>query len=248
MADIHIGLSGFSYKPWQGPGRFYPEDLKSTEFLRYYATRYRVVELDGIWYRFPSEKTVQSWIDQTPSTFLFAPKAHRSITHIHRLKPEAYPSVQFLLQRLDPLRTSGRLGPILLQLPPNLRRDDARLQAFLDRLSKDVRWAMEFRHASWHAPEVETLLQAHGIAWAAVETDDTPAERLNTAGFCYIRLRRSAYRDSDLEEWGGWLKQQAADGRDCFVFCKHEDEGSPWVWADQLAEIIGSSRERSASS
>jgi len=248
MADIHIGLSGFSYKPWQGPGRFYPEGLKQGEFLRYYSTRYRTVELDGIWYRFPSEQTVHSWIDQTPSNFLFAPKAHRSITHIHRLKPESYPSAQFLLERLDPLRTQGRLGPILLQLPPNLRRDDDRLQAFLAQLPKDVLWAMEFRHASWHAPEVEALLRTHNVSWAAVETDETPAERRETAGFCYVRLRRTAYSDKDLGEWAGWLKQQAMEGRECFVFCKHEDEGSPWVWADQLTEIIGNSRERSASS
>ena len=248
MADIHIGLSGFSYKHWQGPGRFYPEGLKPKEFLRYYATRFRAVELDGIWYRLPTKETVQSWIDQTPFHFRFAPKAHRTITHLQRLKPEALSFVHALLERLDSLRTTGRLGPILLQLPPNLRRDDDRLGTFLGHLPTDVRWAVEFRHASWSAREVETVLRTHGIAWAAVDTDESQAERRNTADFCYVRMRRSDYVEKALEEWAGWLKQQAVQGTECFVFFKHEDEGSSWIWADQLTEIIGNSRERSASS
>ena len=248
MGNIHIGLSGFSYKPWQGEGRFYPEGLKAKEFLRYYATRYQAVELDGIWYRLPSKETVQSWMDSTPSRFVFAPKAHRSITHLQRLKPEAHPFVETMVERLDLLKRSERLGPILLQLPPNLSRNVDRLGSFLDRLPKNMRWALEFRHASWNVAEIEALLRHYGVAWASVETDEQTAERRETADFCYVRLRRSGYSDGALGEWASWLNQQAASGKECFVFFKHEDEGSPWIWADQLTEIIGSSRERSASS
>ncbi len=237
MARVHIGLSGYSYKPWQGPGRFYPTDLKTTEFLGYYATRYDTVELDGIWYRLPSEQAVRSWIERTPLRFIFAPKANRLITHIHRLKPDALPIVRLMLDRLDSLIQNERLGPILLQLPPNLRRDDERLENFLNNLPKHGRWAMEFRHDSWNVPEVEALLRSHGIAWATVETDEIPAERRDTANFRYVRLRRSEYGETQLAEWAEWFKAERDTGKDCFVYCKHEDEGSPWIWADRLLAL-----------
>lgn len=237
MARLLIGLSGYSYKPWQGPGRFYPIGLKPTEFLSYYATRYETVELDGIWYRMPSEATVRTWIASTPSHFLFAPKVHRQITHIHRLKPEALSVVHVMLDRLAPLRERGRLGPLLLQLPPNLHRDDDRLGNFLAQLPRQVRWAMEFRHPSWNAAEVEELLRRYSVAWALVETDERQRERRNTASFWYTRLRRSEYSEKALAEWAGWLKKELDKGHDCFVFFKHEDEGSPWVFADRLIEL-----------
>jgi uncharacterized protein YecE (DUF72 family) len=237
ISRIAIGLSGFSYKPWQGPGRFYPETLKAAEFLRYYAGRYTTVELDGLWYRLPSEKTVLSWIDQTPAYFLFAPKAHRQITHIHRLKPDALSFVRLMLDRLAPLREGGRLGPVLLQLPPTLRRNDDRLEGFLKQLPTATRWAIEFREASWNAFEVETALRSHGVAWVAAETDEAPAERRDTADFWYVRLRRSDYTEAALAEWADWVKAQVGKGKECFIFLKHEDEGAPWIWADRLIEL-----------
>jgi uncharacterized protein YecE (DUF72 family) len=240
MRRIHVGLSGYSYKQWQGPGRFYPEDLKPTEFLAYYAHRYDAVELDGTWYRMPSDQMVRTWLEHTPAGFQFAPKAHRQVTHIHRLKQEAHESLRFMLDRLGPLQASERLGPVLLQLPPNLRRDDDRLDAFLKELPAGFRWAIEFRHASWNAADIETLLKAHNIGWVAADTDETPAERRNTATFRYARLRRSDYSDLMLAEWADWFKEASRREEHCFVFFKHEDEGSPWRWADRLIELVNS--------
>jgi uncharacterized protein YecE (DUF72 family) len=234
MADIHIGLSGYSYKPWQGPNRFYPSTLKQSEFLRYYAGRYDTVELDGVWYRFPSQAAVQAWIDQTPPGFLFCPKAHREITHYKRLSSESLPTVEFMLQRLAPLASARKLGPILLQLPPNLKQHLDRLATFLEGLSRDHRWAIEFRHESWHTKETEDLLRQYHIAWASVETDDRPAEHRDTGEFLYARLRRSEYSQPDLDKWVGRCVEMRRNGKDCFVYCKHEDEGSPWTWADHL--------------
>ncbi len=239
MVHIFIGLSGYLYKPWQGPGRFYPEGFKSSEFLRYYATRYRTVELDGVWYRLPTEETVRSWIEQTPPTFLFAAKAHRRITHMSRLKPEALSFVHLMLDRLAPLADSRRLGPILIQLLPTLRRDDACLADFLGKLPQGFRWAVEFRHDSWGVTEVEKLLTRHEVAWAVADTDERPADRHDTASFCYVRLRGSEYDETALAEWAEWLKNEAQAGKECFVYFKHEDEGSPWVWADRLLESTG---------
>jgi uncharacterized protein YecE (DUF72 family) len=239
MNPIHIGLSGYSYKPWQGVGRFYPEKLKSAEFLRYYAARFKTVELDGLWYRLPSEQMVQGWLEQTPSSFVFSPKAHRQITHMHRLRPDALAFVQVMLDRLAPLVEHKRLGPVLLQLPPNLRRDDDRLKTFLEQVPRTTRWALEFRHESWHVPEVEELVRDYGVSWVAADTDESPAQIRDTADFWYVRLRRSQYTEATLAEWATRFTDMARRGKDCFVYCKHEDEGSPWVWADQLIEMIG---------
>ena len=239
MGSIHIGLSGYSYKPWQGAGRFYPEKLKSTEFLRYYAGRYNTVELDGLWYRLPTEQMVRGWLDQTPSSFIFTPKAHRQITHMHRLRPDALTFVQVMLDRLAPIVEQQRLGPILLQLPANFRRDDDRLNAFLVQVPRTVRWAVEFRNESWHAPEVQALLTHYGVSWVAADMDDSPAHICDTADFWYVRLRRRDYDDGALKEWAAHLNEMRRQGKDCYVYCKHEDQGSPWIWADRLIALTG---------
>ena len=103
MGAAHIGLSGFSYKPWQGEGRFYPPGLKQSEFFAFYSRRYETVEIDGSWYRMPGEAAVEQWRDASPPGFTFCFKAHRSITHIHRLKPECQESLRFLVKRIGPL-------------------------------------------------------------------------------------------------------------------------------------------------
>lgn len=240
MSDgrVLIGLSGYSYTPWQGEGRFYPPRLKQAEFLRHYATRFPTVEMDGIWYRIPSEQAVQNWLALTPSSFVFAPKANRQITHIHRFKPEATKHLQRMLERLAPLSQAGRMGPVLLQLPPNFQRDDDRLGAFLSTLPRDVRWAIEFRHPSWHAREIERLLRDFSVAWAIAETDEASPARRQTAPFWYVRLRKSRYDDAAIGSWAEWIRRETTEGRDCYVYFKHEDEGEPWVWADALRTAI----------
>jgi len=237
MAQAHIGLSGYSYKPWQGPGRFYPPGLTPVGFLGYYTTRYDTVELDGVWYRLPSEKAVTDWLASTPPQFLFAPKVHRQVTHRLRLKPECYDFIKVMLDRLQPLAAANRLGPLLIQLPPNMKRDDNRLVAFLEQLPTSLRWAIEFRHESWHEPAIEALLQRFNVSWVAADTDERPADCRDTADFWYVRLRRSAYDEGTLEEWAGRFRKMVGLGKSCYVYCKHEDDGSPWIWADRLREL-----------
>ncbi|MBX3329852.1 MAG: DUF72 domain-containing protein [Nitrospira sp.] len=236
----YIGLSGYSYKAWQGPDRFYSPDIKPTDFLRYYATRYRTVELAGVWYRLPSEKTAQAWCIDTPPHFIYAPKAHREITHIRRLKPEALPMLMAMLQRLEPLYKAGKLGPMLIQLPPNLKRDDGRLERFLGALPTTHQWAIEFRHESWQADEIERILRRFSVAWAAVETDEHEAEHRDTAPFRYVRLRKTKYGQAELRRWAERFQNASQQGQDCFVYCKHEVEGSPWIWADELNRLLNS--------
>jgi uncharacterized protein YecE (DUF72 family) len=242
MAQAYIGLSGYSYKAWQGPGRFYPPTLKQAGFLGYYATRYDTVELDGVWYRLPSEKAVADWLAATPPQFIFAPKVHRRISHRSRLKPEGHDFIRVMLGKLSALASAKRLGPLLIQLPPNLMRDDDRLSTFLDQLPANVQWAIEFRHDSWHDTTVETLLRRFNVSWVAADTDERPAECRDTANFWYVRLRRSAYNEGDLAEWAGKIRKMVDEGKSCYVYCKHEDEGSPWVWADRLRELARNER------
>jgi uncharacterized protein YecE (DUF72 family) len=242
MGVAHIGLSGFSYKPWQGEGRFYPPGLKQSEFFAFYARRYETVEIDGSWYRMPGEAAVEQWRDTSPPGFTFCFKAHRSITHIQRLKPECQESLRFLVKRIGPLLVAGKMGPIQVQLPPNLKRDDERLDSFLAEAPKDheglpLRYAVEFRHESWHAPEIEEVLRKHGAAWIAAETDEAPAQIRQTADFGYARLRKSEYSDDDLRAWADRFR---AFPGETFVYCKHEDEGAPWIWADALRAMLSS--------
>jgi uncharacterized protein YecE (DUF72 family) len=237
MAQTHIGLSGYSYKPWQGPGRFYPSTLKQKDFLRYYAARYDTVELDGVWYRLPSEKAVADWIALTPPHFLFAPKVHRQITHRSRLKSDSYDFLRVMLDRLMRLASAERLGPLLIQLPPNFKRDDDRLARFLEQLPASAKWAIEFRHDSWSDAAVEALLKQYNVSWVAADTDDRPAECRDTADFWYVRLRRSAYGEPNLQRWSESFRKAVDAGKSCYVYCKHEDEGSPWIWADRLLQL-----------
>lgn len=236
MGRVHVGLSGFSYKPWQGEGRFYPPELKQTEFLGFYAGRYETVEMDGTWYRMPSEEGVLKWLDGTPAGFTFSPKMHRDVTHMKRLKPETYDSARFFVGRLKPLLEAGKLGPILVQLPPNMKRDDERLSAFLAELPTEFRYAFEFRHASWNDDAVAAILAERNAAFVAADTDEAEAVRRDTADFAYARLRKCVYDDETLDAWGASF---LASGKPTWVFLKHEDEGSPWVWADRLRRTVG---------
>ncbi|HWP31993.1 MAG TPA: DUF72 domain-containing protein [Fimbriimonadales bacterium] len=233
--NLHVGLSGYSYKEWQGEGKFYPKNLKQNQFLEYYATQFDAVELDGTWYRMPSEKMVSEWNRATPEGFQFCPKAHRDITHIMRLHPESIRSLQFMLSRLEPLKKAHKLGPILIQLPPNLKRKEGLLENFLKDIPEGV-WAIEFRHDSWNIPEVENLLRSYEIAWAMVETDEKEAMYKDTARFVYVRLRKSDYSDKELKDWAKRLK---SIGKDCYVFCKHEEEVTrPWEWGKKLLKYF----------
>ncbi|MEO7454503.1 MAG: DUF72 domain-containing protein [Fimbriimonadales bacterium] len=228
---VHVGLSGFSYKPWQGEGRFYPNELKAKEFLGFYSERYNAVEMDGTWYRMPTEAGVAGWKLATPEAFSFCCKVHRDISHMRRLKLESLESLKFMQERLKPLDDAKKLGPFLVQLPPNMKRNDERLSEFLSAAPKEHRYALEFRNETWHALEVEAILREHNAAWVAAETDEAQAIKRDTADFAYVRLRKCEYDSGELRDWADYFKSLA---KPTYVFLKHEDEGSPWIFADEL--------------
>jgi uncharacterized protein YecE (DUF72 family) len=228
---VHVGLSGFSYKPWQGDGRFYPKELKQKDFLKFYSGRYDTVEMDGTWYRMPTEAAVEVWKQNTPNDFTFCCKAHRDISHMRRLKAECQESLKFMQERIAPLANANKLGPLLVQLPPNMKRNDERLAGFLASAPRTHRYALEFRHESWRSDDVEAILREHNAAWVAAETDEDPAVKKDTANFAYARMRKSQYDPGEIKEWANYFKSL---GKPVFVYLKHEDEGSPWIYADEL--------------
>jgi uncharacterized protein YecE (DUF72 family) len=168
--QIHVGTSGFSYKEWKGS--FYPEDLKNADMLRFYAERFSSVEINNTFYRMPKAAMLEGWAGQVPPGFLFVLKASQQITHRKRLR-EAGEPLDYLLKAASVL--GERLGPVLFQLPPSLRKDVVRLRDFLALLPEGHAFAFEFRHETWADDEVRDALRERNAALVCAPTPRTPA-------------------------------------------------------------------------
>jgi uncharacterized protein YecE (DUF72 family) len=224
LPKLYVGTSGYSYKEWKG--LFYPEKIRPREMLPYYASRLSAVEINNTFYRLPKASVVESWKEQAPPGFRFSVKASRRITHIKRLK-EAADETKYLLQTVALL--GDRLGVVLFQLPPNMKKDTGRLAVFLDLLPENLQSAFEFRNDTWFSEDVFELLKVKECALVASDTDEKPLGKImSTAGWGYLRLRRTNYEEADLSEW---LRRVCAeDWKDVFIFFKHEDSGTgPWL-------------------
>ena len=228
-----VGTSGYSYPKWKPS--FYPAKLPARQMLGFYATHFRAVEINASFYRLPAASTLAGWAADVPADFHFALKAPQTITHIKRLKEVEEPVAAFLAVAAT---LKERLGPLLFQLPPNFKKDAARLRAFLGLLPAGCRAAVEFRHASWFDDEVFGLLRDHGAALCvADESDDLPVPVVATAGWGYLRLRRPDYDDAALAAWAERLAAQPWCER--YVFFKHEDTGTGPRFAAKLLELLG---------
>ncbi len=231
---LHIGTSGFSYKEWKGS--FYPADLPQAKMLAFYAERFSTVEINNTFYRMPNEGTLAGWTRQVPAAFRFVLKAPQRITHQKKLA-DAGDDVRRLFDAAAAL--GDHLGPVLFQLPPYLRADAARLEAFLGELPEDRAVAFEFRHASWDAEPIRGTLAGRRIAVCAADTDESPVSALPpaTAPWGYLRLRRAAYEAADLERWAERIAAQPWE--EAWVFFKHEEEGKGPAFARMFAEAAG---------
>ena len=212
------GTSGFAFKEWKGP--FYPDDMKDDAMLGYYASKFSSVEINNTFYRLPKEKVLLDWAAQVPEHFTFAIKASQRITHHTRLKAESAELVDYLLKTTSAL--GSRLGPILFQLPPNLKKDLDRLRIFLERMPTDRRYTIEFRHESWFDDDVFAALRERNVALCISEQPDFQTPVVATASWGYLRLHRFDYDEPMLAEWSTRVKSQPWD--DAYVFFKH-DEG-----------------------
>jgi uncharacterized protein YecE (DUF72 family) len=215
---LWAGASGYSYKEWKGP--FYPQDLAADDMLAWYSQHLNTVEINNTFYRNPKREVLAKWAETTPATFRFAIKATRRITHDGRLKVDAVAEpLSYLYGSLEAL--GAKLGAVLFQLPPNLKKDVPRLTDFLALLPPDHRAAFEFRNVSWFDDDVYAALEATGASLCFSEREDNaPPPLVETAPWGYVRLRLENYSDDDL---AGWAARLAATGwKEVFAFFMHE--------------------------
>jgi uncharacterized protein YecE (DUF72 family) len=241
---VLVGTSGFSYKEWKGA--FYPEKLKNADMLRYYGERLPTVEVNNTFYRMPKRSMLEGWRAKVPEPFRFVLKASRRITHQARLK-DAEDAVQFLFRQANAL--GDRLGPVLFQLPPFLKKGAQRLSAFLDTVPEGRRVAMEFRHPSWYDDEVFDVLRAHDAALCVSDFEDEEdrdkaAPLVATASVGYLRLRGESYTDEELSRWAQRILEQPWER--AYVFFKHEEEAAAPQLALRLMDALGSHAVRPA--
>jgi len=194
--QLLAGTSGYSYKEWLG--HFYPEKLPASEMLHYYAERFPTVEINNTFYRMPAESMLAQWTEQVPDHFLFTLKAPRRITHENRLR-DSEANVTEFLRRADVL--GSKLGVLLFQLPPFLKKDMPRLVDFLALLPSGKPVAFEFRNASWQDDEVYDALKSRAAILCVTDTDEGDTPFVATADCGYVRLRRTHYDDSELRAW-----------------------------------------------
>ncbi len=226
MEPVHIGCSGWNYRSWRE--QFYPAGLPTRCWLAAYARRFRTVEVNATFYRLPTRDTVEHWIEQTDSGFLFAVKASRYLTHVKRLS-EVGEGIARFYERIEPLARERRLGPVLWQLPESFARDDDRLAHALAQLPPG-RHAFEFRHPSWFTTDVYALLRERGAGLVIGDHPDRPfQEHVATTGWRYIRLHygarghRGNYSERELEGWarrlGAWRRRE-----ELFVYLNNDWE------------------------
>ena len=236
MARLFAGTSGFAYTQWKP--LFYPAKLPAARFLEHYAQRLNAVEINYPFRHMPSASTLENWVTATPPGFLFAMKAHMRITHVLRLK-NADEATRIFLRSIDPLRATRRLGPVLFQLPPQMRCDLELLGAFLDLLPGDLRYAFEFRHATWLADDVYRLLERRNIALCVAESEKFEVPEVITADFVYYRLRKPEYTDEDIAAMAARARELLGQGRDLFLMFKHEETPEGALHAEKLLQIGG---------
>jgi len=231
----YIGTSGFAYHDWAP--RFYPADTPRDGLLQAYSERLSALELNNTFYHQPSARAITRWVAATPADFRFVVKAQRGGS-MRALGTAAAETVAWLI---GPYRLFGeRLGAVLFRVPENVRRDDDRLGLLLEAWPEDIQLVVEFQDPSWQADEVFDLLGRHSAILGATDLDEHPPPDLRLTGRqIYLRLRRTAYTDSDLAAWADRLSVFLDAGTDCYVFLRHDADGTSAVQAQKLLELLG---------
>lgn len=229
--SLYVGTSGYFYKEWKG--KFYPKELSEKDMLRYYGEQFRTVEINNTFYRMPKPSVLEAWAAEVPVDFKFILKAPQSMTHVKRLK-DIGDSVSYFLETAKSLK--GRLGALLFQLPPNLKKDLLLLHDFLELLPLDQRVAIEFRNQSWFEDPVFDMLREYQVQLCIAEAEnDLQIPFVSTANWGYLRLRRSDYSDTELKKWAKQV--HGTNWQDAFIFFKHEDEGKGPEMAKRFLEL-----------
>jgi uncharacterized protein YecE (DUF72 family) len=236
MPQLLVGTSGWAYPSWK-PG-FYPEKLAQAKFLTYYATQLNTVEVNLTFRQLLKDTTAQKWIAQTPDYFRFTIKAHQVITHIKRLK-NAEEFLARFVGTIEPLLQAGKLGPVLFQLPPNMKADAKLLEDFLVTIPKGLRAAFEFRHASWFADDIFSCLKQHNRALCVAETEERVTPDVVTADFCYYRHRKPEYTSDERNALLRRMQEHIDAGRDVYTYFKHEETPQGAQYAVEVLKAAG---------
>ncbi len=230
MAQLYAGTSGWAYAGWKPD--FYPAKLAQKKFLNHYATQLNTVEVNFTFRQLVKESTLNNWIADTPESFRFGVKAHQMLTHIKRLKGTADFLPRFIAS-LEPLARAGKLGPVLFQLPPNMKFDAAVLRDFLAELPR-IRVAFEFRHASWFVEETWDLLRERNTALCVAESETLATPDVTTADFSYYRFRKASYSAAERKAMLKMLRGHTEQDRDVYAYFKHEETPEGVLYARDL--------------
>src|SRR5579871_5162199 len=235
MPQLFAGTSGWAYPTWKPD--FYPAKLAQKKFLGHYATQLNTVEVNFTFRQLVKETTIQNWLHDTPPHFRFGIKAHQVITHIKRLKGTEDFVARFLAT-IEPLAAAGKLGPVLFQLPPNLKADATLLKDFLAILPHTVPAAFEFRNESWFSDATWNLLRASNMALCVAETETRTTPDIVTGRFAYYRFRKPTYTGDERRVMVDRITQHISEGRDVFAYFKHEETPEGALYAvDLLKEV-----------
>jgi uncharacterized protein YecE (DUF72 family) len=234
----YIGCSGWSYKHWKGV--FYPDDLPQTKWLQHYVKHFNTVEINSTFYRFPRKEILQQWYNETPDDFTFTLKGSRYITHMKKLK-NVEESVQNFYEEAQVM--GDKIGCILWQLPPNLHRNDDKLEAFGKALSNDFRNVIEFRHESWFNDDVCNILQKHNIGFCIISTPDLPEIIRVTADVVYVRFHGKDeewytynYGNDELQRWAEAIKKLQAPQQ--YIYFNNDYRAHAVQNAQQLSNYL----------
>jgi len=225
VPEYYVGTSGWHYDHWKW--LFYPEKLAKPKWLEFYGQHFTTVELNNSFYRLPSETAFVNWRESSPKGFVFAVKVSRFITHIKRLKNVEEP-LQNFLSRADFLQ--DKLGPLLYQLPPNMKRNDETLEAFLSMLPCQYHHVLEFRHESWIDDSVFDVLRRHNVGLCVFDMLDFTCPLVATADFAYVRFHGSAglyascYSDEELSGWAKRIAELETNLNTVYIYFNNDAE------------------------
>ena len=236
MAQLYAGTSGWAYPSWKPD--FYPAKLAQAKFLEYYATKLNAVEVNFTFRQLLKDTTAEKWIEATPAGFRLSIKAHQVITHIKRLKG-VEDFIPRFLGTIEAIARAEKLGPLLFQLPPNMKVDATLLQEFLTVLPRAVASAFEFRHASWFTDEIFAILKNGNRALCIAETEERTTPDVVTADFCYYRYRKPTYTPEERRAMVDRIREHLGRGRNVFAYFKHEETPEGAISAVEiLKEVI----------
>lgn len=249
MTDLLIGTSGWSYNEWSGV--FYPGS--NVNKLSYYAKVFETAEVDSTFYAYPTKGLVLGWARYTPDNFVFSAKLPQLLTHEKKLdlgKGVEADLIRFL-SLLKPLIATGKLGPVLIQLPPSYsyQSDYDKLKAFLTKVPEDVKFAVEFRHPSWLREDVWSFLKEKNVANVIVDEPLLPADTVITADFAFIRWHGRGsrpwynyrYSDKELDGWVPKVKEVTSRVKKTFGYFNNHFRGFAVENSLKMMEKLGAS-------